>query len=188
MATPPPAAARFDIEQLLNYRLWKLIALSGAPVTRLCEGHFGITRREWALLGVLRREGDLPPSVLAERAALDRARASRTIGPLVDKGLLVRRAQPGDRRRARVGLTEAGHALVDRLEPQVAAINAQVLSALDAGERAALDVILHKLLAQAARVNEAVLVDVQAARHRGGARRVWNRRGKEDAHGSDDPF
>ena len=35
---------------LLMYRLNKLMAVSGSLVIRLCEGGYGITRREWGLL------------------------------------------------------------------------------------------------------------------------------------------
>ena len=34
------------LDDLLNYRLMRLFAVSGAPVVRLCEGRYGIARRE----------------------------------------------------------------------------------------------------------------------------------------------
>ena len=50
---------------LLMYRLNKLMAVSGSLVIRLCEGGYGITRREWGLLMWLARHPDLPPAELA---------------------------------------------------------------------------------------------------------------------------
>lgn len=41
------------VDDLLNYRLSCLLASSGAMVTRLCEGRYGITRREWRLVALL---------------------------------------------------------------------------------------------------------------------------------------
>lgn len=37
---------------LLMYRLNKLMAVSGSLVIRLCEGGYGITRREWGAADV----------------------------------------------------------------------------------------------------------------------------------------
>ncbi len=46
--------------------------VAGGMVTRLCEGRFGITRREWRVPAVLVKEQGILPSQLAERAQLGR--------------------------------------------------------------------------------------------------------------------
>lgn len=161
-----------DLDDLLNYRLSRLHAASGAPVIRLLEGRFGIARREWRLLALLAAHGALAPSALAVHLWLDRPRTSRAIGTLVGKGLLVRVVEPGDRRRARVALTPAGRRLHDEVFPLVAAINVRVLEVLDAPTLAALDRALTLLTAQAWRVNGELSQDVRADRRAGGSRRV----------------
>lgn len=161
-----------DLDDLLNYRLMRLFAVSGAPVIRLCEGRYGIARREWRILALLAAHGPLSPSALADRGDLDRARTSRAIGSLVGKKLAERVAQPGDARRAVVALTDAGRALYDELFPQVVAINLEVLAALEAPLVAALDEALARLTAHAADVNRAHVLDVQADRRHGGSRRI----------------
>jgi len=162
-----------DLDELLNYRLMRLFAVSGAPVVRLCEGRYGISRREWRVLALLAACGAMSPSALAERGDLDRARTSRAIGSLVRKQLVQRVPQPGDARRAVVALTEAGRVLYDELFPQVAEINRRVLAVLEPPLVAALDEALARLTVHAAEVNRALAVDVQADRHRGGSRRRW---------------
>lgn len=161
-----------SLDDLLNYRLLKLYALSGAPVIRLLEGRYGIARREWRLIALLASRGPLSPSALADEAQLDRPRTSRAIGTLGAKGLLARVPQPGDHRRALVGLTARGQALVDEVFPQVAAINTAVVSALDAAAVQALDRALDTLTAQARRLNTELVQDVRADRRAGGSRRV----------------
>jgi DNA-binding MarR family transcriptional regulator len=163
-----------QLDDLLNYRLLRLFAVSGAPVIRLCEGRYGIARREWRLLALLAAHGPLSPSDLAERGDLDRARTSRAIGTLVAKRLALRVARPGDARRAVVTLSDRGRALHDELFPQVAAINREVLAVLDEPLLAALDEALQRLTVHAARVNQQLVPDVQADRHRGGSRRHWS--------------
>lgn len=162
-----------NLDELLNYRLMRLFALSGAPVVRLCEGRYGIARREWRILALLAVHGPLSPSALAESGDLDRARTSRAIGSLVSKKLAKRVPQPGDGRRAVVALSDAGRRLYDELFPQVAEINRQVLSVLDAPLVDALDDALRRLTEHAADVNRTYALDVQADRRHGGSRRRW---------------
>ena len=163
-----------DLDDLLNYRLMRLVALSGAPVVRLLEGRYGIARREWRLLAVLAAHGALAPSGLAARADLDRARTSRAIGTLAGKQLLERSTQPGDRRRAVVRLTDAGRKLYDELFPQIAEINRRVLERLDDALLEGLDAAMAQLTRDAAVVNREVALDVRADRRLGGTRRRWH--------------
>lgn len=161
-----------SLDELLNYRLLKLFALSGAPVVRLLEGRYGIARREWRLLALLALHGVLSPSALAHEAGLDRPRTSRAIGSLVAKELVQRQAQPGDHRRAQVTLSPAGQALFDEVFPQVVQINQQVVSVLDASTLATLDRALQALTAAASQVNAQAVRDVRADRRAGGSRRI----------------
>ena len=120
-STPPghrlahPQAAN----DLLMYRLNRLLAVAGSLVVRLCEGGHGITRREWAVLMWLQQHPHLPPSELAQRLSLDRSRTSRAISSLLDKKRITREPVPGDKRQARLCLTEQGHALYEALFPPV---------------------------------------------------------------------
>lgn len=135
--------------ELLIYRLGRLYATAGAMTLRVCEGEFGIPRREWRLLAVLGEAGALQPLELATRAELDRARTSRALAGLQAKGLVERRVIANDRRLARVALTEQGHALHARILPRVAAINGAILARSSDEEVTALDGLLESLQLQA---------------------------------------
>ncbi len=170
-----------SLDELLNYRLLRLYAASTAPVTRLLEGRWGITRREWRLLAMMASSGALSPSMLAERADLDRARTSRAIKSLVDKRLAARATQPGDARRALVSLTNAGQRLFTEIFPEVAAINARLVATLDDAALRALDQALCGLTEKALQLNREFALDVHADRKAGGSRRVRALRGDADA-------
>jgi DNA-binding MarR family transcriptional regulator len=118
------------LDDLLLFRIARLLAVASTPVIRLCEGRFGITRREWRLIVRLAQDGELRPSRLAERIQLDRARTSRAITSLVAKKLVVRTTAAGDRRQAMVRLTSQGQALHDQLFPLVRGINQELLGPL----------------------------------------------------------
>ena len=72
-----PAANRLAspgaLDDLLLYRINRLLGVAGSMVIRLCEGRFGITRREWRVLAALAHEASLLSSQLAERAQRIRA-------------------------------------------------------------------------------------------------------------------
>ena len=156
---------REPLEALLLYRLSRLVVVAGRMVTRLCEGRFGITRREWRLLVTQASLGELGSSQLAEHAQLDRARTSKAVGSLVTKELISREALAGDRRQVTLALTAHGRALYDELFPLVSAINAELGAALDAKEGARFDAALRKLQVKAdAMLAGAVLPKVDRAR------------------------
>lgn len=167
------------LDDLLNYRLVRLIAMTSAPVIRLCEGGYGISRREWRILALLAAHGALSPSALAERGDLDRARTSRAISSLAAKKLLARVAEPGDRRRARVDLTDAGRQLYAELFPQVRDIHCRIVSELDDEALAVLDEALTRLSVHAAGLNRELATEVHADRRRGGTHRRWRGDGED---------
>jgi DNA-binding MarR family transcriptional regulator len=160
------------LDDLLLYRLGRLVATAGGMVIRLCEGRYGITRREWRVLVLLgQTAGGLLSSELAERIQLDRARTSRAITSLVTKGLIVRQTGQADRRQARVEISAKGRALYESLMPQVQAINQQILSVLGTEEVDGLDDLLTRLQAQSVRL--AAQADLpKADRRRGGRDRL----------------
>ncbi|MDF3834209.1 MarR family transcriptional regulator [Cupriavidus basilensis] len=162
-----------DPENLLNFRLWRLVSLAGAPVTRLCEGRYGITRREWHLLLLLFRDSSLSPSELAERASLDRARVSKAVGGLIEKALVQRNPGRDDRCRIILALTEKGVTLVRDLFPQVEAINARVLSSIPPAAQDAFFSALDAMTRQANEIAREAGVDVRIDRYRGGRKRLW---------------
>ncbi len=134
---------------ILLYRLHLIQITAGSLVVRLCEQEFGITRREWRLLSFLATKEGALSSELAEHAMLDRARTSRALTRLADKGLVRREPKPSDRREVHVYLSEKGRALYAAMYPRVVAINRSLASALSTDECAALDGMLDRLQAQA---------------------------------------
>lgn len=148
MSRPAAASRLADPQQLgdlVLFRLSRLAATAGAQVVRLCEGRFGVTRREWRLVALLAESGPLSPSQLALHAQLDRARTSRTLSTLIAKGLVRRTVQARDQRYAEVSLTDQGSTLHAQLFPGVAAINRQLLADLQPQEAAALEDLLERL-------------------------------------------
>jgi DNA-binding MarR family transcriptional regulator len=134
-----------SVDDLLLQRISRLLATAGGMVTRLCEGRFGITRREWRVLAVLVQEQGVLPSQLADRMQLDRARTSRAISSLVGKGLVVREPRPGNRREVVLTVTDKGQGIHDAMVPLAVEINRRLIAALTPQDAQRLDVSLDLL-------------------------------------------
>ncbi|GAP34081.1 MarR family winged helix-turn-helix transcriptional regulator [Piscinibacter sakaiensis] len=158
------------LDDLLLYRLTRLLASAGSLVVRQCEGRHGITRREWRLIAILAQRGPLLSSELAAHAHLQRSRTSAAVTSLVSKGLGVRTPMPGNRRQVQVALTASGRAIHDDMMPFVATLNAELYAALPPADAARLDEMLERLQAQADRM--AMTVEVPKDERRKGRRRT----------------
>lgn len=165
-----------NCEELLNYRIARLLSVSGALVIRLCEGRYGISRREWRLLAMLADYGTLAPSELASRAHSDRPLVSRAINDLVSKGLVSRVTRNHDKRRVAVTLTDKGKALHAELFPLSADINTRILNALAPHQIDALDQALDVLTAAAETLNMNYPIKEKADRRNGGSRQLASSR------------
>ena len=145
------------MHDLLLYRLASLSRVGGAPMVRVCEGQYNITRREWRVLGAVVENPGISPSEVADRVFLDRARASKAVGCLVDKGLLLRKPKPGDARHATLICTDKGQQLYHELLPIVAQHNQALLAVLSQAEVSSLEIMLSKLQNQAQQLQSSIL-------------------------------
>jgi DNA-binding MarR family transcriptional regulator len=133
------------LDDLFLYRLSRLLTVGGTPVVRLCEGRYGITRREWRLIMALADGGTMLSSALAERMHLARGPTSKAVTEMVAKGLVARRPRPSDRRLVEVGLTDAGRSIFDSLFPVAVQVNTDLLAALQKEEVDLLNSMLARL-------------------------------------------
>ncbi|SOD30683.1 DNA-binding transcriptional regulator, MarR family [Variovorax sp. YR752] len=143
-AFPNAAALRApsSLENLLLYRLWRAARESSCMVTRMVEGGFGITRREWGMIGMLAQIGEVTSSELAERLHLDRVSSSRGLQSLFEKKLVERQQDAEDGREVRVRLSPSGQQLFADLFPRIARLNVDLLDGIDAAD---IDVFLQCL-------------------------------------------
>jgi len=94
-----------------------------------------LTPVQFAALATLRDRPDVDQATLAGLIAHDRATIGGVLDRLQGKGLVDRRTDPADRRARLVRLTDAGAALLARVLPHVAALQADILAGLSDQER-----------------------------------------------------
>jgi DNA-binding MarR family transcriptional regulator len=79
----------------------------------LAEHETEVSLQQYRALVVLASRGPQRPVDLAEALGVDPSTATRLCNRLVDKRLISRRRQSGDRREVRLDLSDRGRALVD---------------------------------------------------------------------------
>lgn len=98
---------------------------------RTTEAGLGLTTGEGRVLFNVRRAGPIRQSALAERLGIEAMTLSGLIDRLEGKGYVERQPDPADRRAKLVTLTEAGTAVVARIEPIAASIRGDAARGID---------------------------------------------------------
>jgi DNA-binding MarR family transcriptional regulator len=112
---------------------------------------FGLSHGDFDVLNTLRRRGDpggTHPRVLAASALITSGAMTTRLDRLEARGLLVRGADPDDRRSLRIQLTPEGRELVTRALDAVLAADAAFLEPLDGPARDSLTDGLRVLLSR----------------------------------------
>lgn len=118
-------------------RLKVALARISRLVDRQVSGD-GLTRTQLSVLGTVARTGPLRLGALAETEGLNPTMLSRVVGKLEADGLFERSTDPGDRRAARVRVTEAGELLHRRLRGERTRLFTDALARLPLAEAQAL--------------------------------------------------
>ena len=147
--TKRPAAfqpADFDLEQFLPYRLSVLTNIVSAGLARQYRAHHPLTVTEWRILAVLGRFPGLVASEVCTRTAMDKVAISRGVRSLMEKRLLERRTDHGDRRRQRLFIAAGpGERVLRGVVPVALLYEHQLLQTLDEGELELLSGLIDKL-------------------------------------------
>jgi DNA-binding MarR family transcriptional regulator len=141
--TAPAAAVSTDLADRLRLAVTRL--------ARRLRQHsdLDVSPTQVSALSTIERRGPLTLGALAASERVRPPTITAAVGRLEQQGLVVRHADPDDRRVARVEITPAGRKLLARTRSRKTAFLAQRLAALDADERAALTAaveVLDKLL------------------------------------------
>ncbi len=86
----------------------------------------GITEQQWRVLRVLHETGPLDATGLAENAVLHLASQTRIVQTLIDKGLVTRAVDPGDRRRQTLEISRTGADLIRNNQDAAAQITRNI--------------------------------------------------------------
>jgi DNA-binding MarR family transcriptional regulator len=112
------------------------------PFYRALEAEHGVNRPEWVVLFCLAQRGELIAQDIADGTGLPKNSLSRAVNRLEDWGFVARRSDSGDRRRAKLTLTEDGRAFHDAVLPALADRMDRMFDCLSAEERETLSALM----------------------------------------------
>jgi len=166
-----PVQRPFHLAEMPMYCLYQAWSQASPMFVRLCEGRFGITRREWRLLAAVVEYGPLTSAELAATAKLDLVRTSRALGSLCGKGWVDRGRDTDDKRITNVMATESGQALYHAMLPEIAHLNDLLMADLTPDEGRQLLHLLQLVAQRGERMSTENVVADKASRRQGGTRR-----------------
>jgi len=137
-------------EDGLGYLVHHLMYAFRQMLSEQCaQSGYAITSDELAVLMITAQgQGDsgLKQTAIAATLAKDKAVITRLVNSLLKKGLVVRAADPHDRRAVRVCLSDDGAAAVHHLRPQLEGLLYQIYRDIDQQEFDVARDVLHRIL------------------------------------------
>lgn len=145
----------FVLEDYLPYLLNRAGSHIAASFSQMLRGH-GITLPIWRVLAALHDRDGQRVGQLAGRTSIEVSTLSRLVGTMEAKGLARRkRAACDDARAVTVHLTDAGHALAQRIVPTAMEYEAIALRGLSDAEAATLKSLLCRVYDNMAALDDA---------------------------------
>jgi DNA-binding MarR family transcriptional regulator len=137
------------LEDFLPYRLSILSNRVSRAIAARYAKTFDLTIPEWRVIAVLGRRPGLTAKEVAEATEMDKVAVSRAVARLVEAKRVAARADRNDARRQILSLTSQGESVHARIAPIALASEQRLLTALDAGEREQLNLLIDRLLSAA---------------------------------------
>ncbi|MCP3735596.1 MarR family winged helix-turn-helix transcriptional regulator [Sphingomonas sp. RP10(2022)] len=133
------------LDDFLPYRLSVTSNLVSDSIARAYEALFGLTIPEWRLIAVIAEAGTISQQAIGARTLMDKVTVSRAAIALVDRGLLARRGNPGDKRSHLLELTDAGQDLYAAVAPKALDLEARIFSHFEPDEVARFTAMLRRI-------------------------------------------
>lgn len=146
MATPTDALDQSAMQHLIGYRL----TLAEVASRRVFQRHIGVPLElrpvEFTILMLLLSNGRATPKQLAATLGVSPPNVTVLVDRLEERALLRRQRSDTDGRAQHLLLTDKGTTLARRAQQVSQGMEAGLLAALSAAERAMLAELLHKLV------------------------------------------
>ncbi len=138
----------FILDDFLPYQLAALSERVSGEFSACYRERFGISVPEWRVVANL-SQADGPVSVreINRQVGMEKSKVSRAAARLEERGYVVKRSNPADRRLIELSLSDAGRQMVRELTPLAAEFERRLLDRLGPGKdafRAALETLLTK--------------------------------------------
>lgn len=147
-----PAKPELDLNQFLPYRINRLADRISDELSRMYAERYSLNVAQWRVLAWLSHCDELTAKNICDYTNMDKARVSRAVQSLEERGLISRTPSPRDQRLHDLRLTSDGQALLAKLIPEAQAWEASLVATLTAGEYRDLLNAMRKLERQLERI------------------------------------
>ena len=140
------------LDTFLPYRLSVVSNRVSDAIATAYVRLFALKIPEWRLIAVIAEGEGITQQALGVATRMDKVTVSRAAQALVERGLVSRQPNAGDKRSHLLSLTATGRALYDQVAPKAIELEAAVFEQLDPNERKALSAMLDRIEEAAAAV------------------------------------
>lgn len=133
------AGHAMHLETFFPYRLAVVAEAFSRQLVAVYGREYGLSREEWRLLFLLEDAGALNSLQLSQRTSLDKVQVSRAASRLEEKNLITRAILGSDRRLRNYAITEKGEELFRQAFGRVEVRAAEIMRAMNARDRNALE-------------------------------------------------
>ncbi|MFF9808262.1 MarR family winged helix-turn-helix transcriptional regulator [Streptomyces coeruleorubidus] len=130
-----------------GYLAWQVTHVMGARLERALRSLDLTTAQHNALQHLVWTPG-ISAAEIARRTGFTPQSMGTAVNALVDRGLLVRREHPSNRRTVRLSVTDKGVELAERARDLVERLDREALAVLAPAERSAVHSLLYRMLAE----------------------------------------
>lgn len=144
--------AALTLDDFLPFRLSFTSNLVSDRIARAYQALFGLTIPEWRLVAVIAESDGITQQAIGVKTRMDKVTVSRAAIALVERCLVERMPNAGDRRSHLLTLTPAGQALYEQVAPKALELERRIFGGFDTGRVAAFVTMLREIdtVAQAA--------------------------------------
>ena len=144
-------AGRIDLQRLESMTgfLVRLAQLKIYEAFHESQADNALTPARYSLLAVLHDNPDSRPGQIADALRVKPSNLAALLTQFEQDGLIVRVADPGERRAALIRLSEKGEALFQEVDPQIRTLEDRAVEMLTVEERAVLLKLLLRVAASA---------------------------------------
>lgn len=140
----PPTWTLFGDDHL-PHRLQLLARMIDRESARQLAEWSGLTLAEWRVLAFVGNSDRASAAEIGAAFDVDRAEVSRAVARLAEVGLLRREADPANRKRMLLALTDAGRGLYERTRKQRVDYFRSILAPLSRAERDVFEDMLRRI-------------------------------------------
>ncbi len=139
------AARSLVLDEFIPYRLSVTSNLVSDTIARTYRSLFGLSIAEWRVVAVVAETGGLSQGAIGQRTRMDKVTVSRAAIALVDRGLMTRGANPGDKRSHLLDLTDAGRELYAAIAPKALDLERRIFQGFTRAELASFTAMLRRI-------------------------------------------